>query len=187
MPPSEYEQLNRLFRLLREGKTDALDGVYTLVGRRMLALARGIVRNAADAEDVVQESFLKIARSVFSYRDGTNAYGWVMRITRNTALDFLRRNHRVATESLDEFFHLTDELYSPERREEALVLEEAICALPAVERRMIYYKYYLDFTVREIASETGMSKSAVQRLIAQAEKHLKNLSESGTNGQDKTL
>ena len=102
---------------------------------------------------------------------------------RNTAFDLLRRRKVRAEENLDEFFHLTDERYRPERMENALLLEGAIAQLAPPERRMIYYRYYLDFTVREIARETGMSKSAVQRLVASAEAHLKNLLDAGQNGE----
>ena len=175
MPPFDHGQLNEMLRDLKNGNADALDGILVTVGRRMFALARGIVKNYADAEDVIQECFLKIARAIHSFKDGTNGYAWIMRIVRNTAIDFVRRNKRTATEDLDEFFHLTDERYSADRREEALLFEDALQKLSENERRMIYYRYYLDLTVREIAKETGMSKSAAFRAMESAEAKLKKL------------
>ena len=180
MPPKEHGQLNALLSLLRAGNADALDDIYLAVGRRMYVLARGIV-GSADADDVISESFLKIARGIRSFREDTNGYAWVMRIVRNTAFDFLRKRKVRAEENLDAFFHLTDERYSPERREEALALEAALEKLSEDERKMIYYRYYLDFTVREIAAETGMSKSAVARAAQNAEDKLKNLLQEGQN------
>lgn len=59
------------------------------------------------------------------------------------------------------------------------MLEDAVARLSPPERRMIYYRYYLDFTVREIAKETGMSKSAAARLTAAAEEKLKLLLREG--------
>ena len=180
MPPKEHGQLNALLSLLRKGKTDALDDIYQEIGRRMYALARGIV-GPTDADDVMQESFLKIARGIRSFREDTNGYAWVMRIVRNTAFDVLRKRKQRAEENLDAFFHLTDERYSPERRVEALALEEALQKLNEEERKMIYYRYYLDFTVREIAAETGMSKSAAARQAQNAEEKLKKLLKEGQN------
>ena len=182
MAPADGEKIEWLLRALRHGNADALDGIYALLGGRMLALARGIVRNRADAEDVVSESFLKLARGIGGYRPGTNGCAFVMRIVRNTAYDLLRRRKVRAEEDIDAFFHLTDERYRPERMEGALVLEEAVSRLAPLERRMIYYRYYLDFTLREIAKETGMSKSAVQRLVVSAEENLRRLLDAG---QDK--
>ena len=181
MPPKEHGQLNALLSLLRKGQASALDEIYLTVGRRMYALARGIV-GAADADDVVSESFMKIAKGIRSFREDTNGYAWVMRIVRNTAFDVLRKRKARAEENLDAFFHLTDERYSPERRMEALALEEAIEKLTEAERKMIYYRYYLDLTVREIAAETGMSKSAVARAAQNAEEKLKKLLTEGQNG-----
>lgn len=175
MPPFDHGQLNELLDALKAGDADALDGIFAAVGRRMFALARGITGGHADAEDVVSESLCKIARGVRTFRDGTNGYAWIMRIVRNTAFDLLRSNKRAATEDLDAFFHLSDERYSPERREDALLLERAIEQLSPVQRKMIYYRYYLDFTVRDIARETGMSKSAAERALQAAEESLKKL------------
>ena len=169
----EREQLDELLLDLKHGNADALDGILALAGGRMLALARGIVHNLADAEDVVQDSFWKIAHSVKAYKADTNGYGWIMRIVRNTAFDLLRRRRVRAEENIEEFFHLSDERYSPDKQDRALILEEAVSKLEPLYKRMIYYRYYLDMTVREIAKETGMSKSAVARTVAAAENQLK--------------
>ena len=183
MPPKDHGQLNALLSLLRAGRADALDDIYLAIGKRMYALARGIV-GAADADDVVSESFLKIAKGIRSFREDTNGYAWIMRIVRNTAFDFLRKRKMRAEENLDAFFHLTDERYSPDRREEALALEAAMEKLTQEERKMIYYRYYLDFTVREIAAETGMSKSAAARAAQNAEEKLKKLLLAGQNDDE---
>ena len=181
MAPVDLTQLNVLLVSLRRGNADALDGIYFLLGGRMLALARGIVRNRADAEDVVSDSFIKLARGIGSYRSGTNGYAFVMRIVRNTAFDLLRRRKARAEEDIDAFFHLTDGRYDAGRIERAVLLEDAVGRLSAQERRMIYYRYYLDFTVRETAKETGMSKSAVQRLTVSAENKLRKMLSEGQN------
>lgn len=175
MPPLDHGQLNELLRELKCGNADALDGILEAVGKRMLALARGIVKNSSDAEDVIQECFLKIVRGIHAFKDGTNGYAWIMRIVRNASFDFLRKRKRTTTEDLDEFFHLTDERYSADRREEALLLEDALQKLTPEERKMIYFRYYLDFTVRDIARETGMSKSAAGRALLTAEEKLRKL------------
>ena len=183
MAPFEKEQLNVLLRALRGGNANALDGIYACIGKRMFALARGIVKNRADAEDVVNDSFIKLARGIGGYREGTNGYAFIMRIVRNSAFDLLRKRKVRAEEDIDAFFHLTDERYDGARIERAVVLEEAIGRLTPEERKMIYYRYYLDFTVREVAKETGISKSAVQRQTAGAEEKLRKFLSEGQNGE----
>lgn len=181
MAPVGQEQLNRLLQALQEGESEALDGIYSLLGGRMFALAHGIVKNREDAEDIVNESFIKLVRGIKNYRVGTNGYAFVMRIVRNSAFDLLRRRKIRAEENIDAFFHLTDERYDARRIEQAVLLENAIASLTREERKMIYYRYYLDFTVREIARETGMSKSAVQRQTVAAEEKLRKILSEGQN------
>ncbi len=181
--PYDNPQLNRLILRVKKGDVSALDGIYILSGKRMFALARGIVGSEADAEDVVSECFLKLAKNAVSYKEG-NACGFLMRMVRNTALDFLRRNKRTAAEDIDEVFSLADERYSPEKREEALFLENAVKALPPLEKKMIYYRYFLDYTVREIAREENIGKSSAERAINRAEEMLKKLLQAGqTEGE----
>ena len=167
------EKLNRLILAVADGHADCLDGILKIAGGQMMAVALGLVGRDY-AEDVLHDSFIKIARFANSYRQGTSPYGWLMKIVRNTALDFLKSKKIRAEVSSEELFSLSSLDYSPERKESAIDLEQAIAKLEPDEKKIIYYIYYLDMTVREIAGELNMSKSAVQRLKEKAEEKLKN-------------
>src|SRR5450432_83338 len=67
-------------------------------------LARWLVRNDQDAEDVVQDSFLKAYKAQESFR-GNDSRVWMLSIVRNTALDFLRRYKTRASVSLEDQVH----------------------------------------------------------------------------------
>ena len=168
------EKLNRYIVAVAEGNAKALDGILHLAGGKMMAVAVSIVGRDF-AEDVLHDSFIKVARFAHSYNRGMSPYGWLMRIVKNTALDFLRSRKLKREVSEEEFYSLSSMDYSPEKRENAIVLEQAMAKLEAEERKIIYYVYYLDMTIREIASKLNMSKSAVQRLKERAEEKLKNL------------
>jgi RNA polymerase sigma-70 factor, ECF subfamily len=78
-------------------------------------LARWLVRNDHDAEDIVQESFLKAYKAQESFR-GSEARTWMLSIVRNTAIDFLRRYKTSATTTLSEpGYEPKDESPDPER------------------------------------------------------------------------
>ena len=174
------EKLNNLILAVADGDTDSLDGILILAGGQMTAVAVSVVGRDY-AEDVVHDSFIKVARFAKSYRRGENPYGWLMKIVRNTALDYLKSRKMRAEVSFDGFFSLSSYDYSPEKKESAIVLEQAISKLEGDERKIIYCVYYLDMTIREIAKELKMSKSAVQRLKEKAEEKLKTLLSGGTN------
>ena len=168
------EKLNRLILGVADGHSECLDGILMLAGGQMMAVALSLV-GRDHAEDVLHDSFIKVARFAKSYKPGTSPYGWLMKIVRNTALDFLRAKKIRAEVSSDKLFSLSSLDYSPERRENAIALEQAISKLEPNEKKIIYFVYYLDTTVREIAKELNISKSAVQRLKEKAEEKLRNL------------
>ena len=181
MTDSNGEKLNRLILAVADGYADCLDGIYAIAGGRMFAVAISVAGKEF-AEDVLHDSFIKIARFARRYKDGSNPYGWLMKIVRNTALDYVRSRKAHTEISTEDFFNLSSLDYSPERRENAIMLEQALAKLDADERKVIYFKYYLDMTVREIAAEMNCGKSSVQRTAERAEQKLKNLLDIGTNG-----
>lgn len=181
MIESDGEKLNRLILAVANGYKECLDGILELAGGRMMAVAASYVGREF-AEDVVHDSFIKIVRFAKTYKRDSSPYGWIMRIVKNTALDFLKSQKKKKQVGEEEFYSLTSLDYSPEKMENAIMLEQAIAKLEPDERKMIYLLYYMDMTVREIASELKISKSAVFRLKEKSEEKLKKLLMGGTNG-----
>lgn len=187
MSDGDNEKLNRLLIALANGHADCLDGIYRIAAKQMFAVAYGVLHDRAAAEDAVHDSFLKIAKNAHQYRRDTNPAGWLMRLTRNTALDTVRRYGRRREIGIDELAPLSSLDYSPEQREDAILLEGALSALDERERQAIYCKYYLDLTVRETAQELKISKSAAERTLQRAEQKLKKEFADGTKDDGKTL
>ena len=180
MPDRESEQLNKLLSGLARGESDYLDGIYLYIGKRMFAVARSLV-GQNDAEDVVHDSLIKIARFARKYRQDDNPAGWILKIVHNTALDLIKRKKAHPAASAEEFFSLASSDYSPDKRDDAIMLEQAMKRLAPDEMRAIYLKYYVDMTVRDIAEEMKISKSAADRLIQRAEENLKIALSAGRN------
>ena len=187
MTDDDRRQLNTLIRAVANGNGQCLDGIYRIAGRRMYAVAYAVLGNRAAAEDAVSDSFIKIARFAYRYRSDGDPLGWLIAIVRNTCLDSLRKIKRRGEVSAEEMFYLSDDSYSPETRESALMLEEAIKKLPPDRARAIYLRYFLDMTVREVAESMNLPRSTAERLIKAAEENLKSLLDGGKNGRDKTL
>ena len=147
MPDRESEQLNKLLSGLARGEPDYLNGIYLFIGKRMFAVARSLV-GRDNAEDVVHDSLIKIARLAHKYRQDDHPAGWILKIVRNTALDLIKRNKAHPAASTEEFFSLASSDYSPDKRDDAIMLEQTIKKLAPDEMRAIYLKYYVDMTVR---------------------------------------
>lgn len=173
----EKKNLNKLIVSVRDGDKQALGEVYRTVGGRMLSVAMGLMRNRELAEDVLHDSFIKIARFAEQYKENTNAYAWLCTIVRNTALNKIKSENLKRTADIDGFFHLSDNGLEAEERERVMSVEAAIKSLEPRERTVIWLKYYNDMTVREIAAELGLPRSTVQDAVSAAEKKLKKLLE----------
>ena len=80
------------------------------------------------------------------------------------------------TEDIDEFFGLSDGADLEEKTTTRLLAEKLMNSLsPPIVKQMIYMKYFLDMTVREIAKEIGKSKSYVAKEISKTEEFMKKL------------
>src|SRR5438445_8653351 len=119
-------------------------------------LARWLLRNEQDAQDVVQEAYLRAFKS-FSGFHGSNGRAWLLTIVRNTSYTLLKKN-RVAdlTTPFDEEVHASgDESVSAatilERSEDAELIREAMDELPAEFREILRLRHLADVFYKTIA------------------------------------
>ena len=135
-------------------------------------LARWLVRNDQDAEDIVQDSFLKAYKAQESFR-GSDSRVWMLSIVRNTALDFLRRYKTRATVSLgDQIHEPEDQAADPERgllentrREQ---VREAISHLEPEFREVIVLREMEGLSYKEIASVLSIPMGTVMSRLSRA-------------------
>lgn len=84
----------RLARACADGSSDAFATIYARHGERMKSIAYNHLGNVSDAEDVVQETFLKVHRAASSYNGEAAFTTWLYRILINTCYDLLRKRSR---------------------------------------------------------------------------------------------
>ena len=135
-------------------------------------LARWLVRNDQDAEDIVQDSFLKAYKAQESFR-GSDSRVWMLSIVRNTALDFLRRYKSRSAVSLEDQVHEpADHTPDPERellestrREQ---VREAISHLEPEFREVIVLREMEGLSYKEIASVLSIPMGTVMSRLSRA-------------------
>lgn len=172
MTESERTRISALITAIGDGDVNALDELSVRVSARMLSVARSIVRDGALAEDVVQDSFIKIIGNAGKFKRGTNGYAWICKIVQNTALNAIRRE-RGRTVNIDELYDIEGGGDIAESAIASAAVKTAMHGLTAFEKTLIYQKYFMDLTVRESAKLTGKSKSTVARTIAAAEQKMR--------------
>ena len=139
----------------------------------MLRRARAIVKNAADAEDVVQEAFERAWRARERFLEGANPRPWLLKITTNAAIDFLQR--KTADAAL-----LSDFATGKDAPEQAALQNEAIDSIAAALRQLTpeYRKAFVlhdvqGFSSREISARQDLPYHTVRTHLFRARKQLR--------------
>jgi RNA polymerase sigma factor (sigma-70 family) len=154
----------------REGDEAALEALYRAFEAPVYNLARRICRTTEDAEDVLQETFFEVCRSIGRYREEGSLWGWVRTIAASKALMRLRRNKYRDTDELN------DELVIGQRKEEThlrMDLEAALERLPETSRAVVWLHDVEGYTHDEIAGMMGKTASFSKSQLARAHARLR--------------
>lgn len=140
-------------------------------------LARWLTRRSEDADDVVQEAYLRAFTFFDNFRGG-DGRAWLFTIVRNTCYTWLRKNHGqdLMTE-FDETLHSAPaDSSSPEtqqlRRADSEMLKEGLEKLPAEFREVLVLREMEDLSYKEIAEITGLAIGTVMSRLSRARRRL---------------
>ena len=135
------------------------------------SFARWMVRNTEDAEDIVQESFVKAFRSAETVR-GLNIRPWLFAIVRNSAINFLNRNKSNLVELGNETCEPIDPNPNPEnslvQQQRRNAVRSAISRLPMEFREALLLREMEDMTYKEIAFVLKVPMGTVMSRISRA-------------------
>lgn len=154
----------------RAGDAAALERVYRAYETPVYNLARRICRTVEDAEDVLQETFFEVCRSIGQYRGDGSLWGWVRSIAASKALMRLRRNKYRDTDELDEEFHRPTMKVDGGLR---MDLEAALDRLPETSRAVVWLHDVEGYTHEEIAGMMGKTVSFSKSQLARAHTRLR--------------
>jgi RNA polymerase sigma factor (sigma-70 family) len=172
-----------LIRMIAGGTSATRDDDHPASEFEMLAIpllnscynfARWLARNDHDAEDLVQETYLKAFSNFSSFQPGTNFRAWIYRILRNTSLNSRSKLDRRMTVELnsDEPSHVATDPEDPEslliEKSTAAAIWDAIDHLPRSSREVIILSDVEDFAYREIAEILGVPIGTVMSRLARA-------------------
>jgi len=164
-----------LIAAIARGEVDALERLYDRYGALVFSVSLRVLHDHHLAEDVVQEVFHRLWRQPTSFDPVRGRFAsWMMSVTRNRALDELRRrNRRFRSEERDENpereFVDGDRFDDPEvgvaLAEMRTVVRAALTRLPAAQREAIELAYFGGLTQQEIAERTGDPLGTVKTRI----------------------
>ena len=184
----------------RKGSGDACTALVRRFERPVYNLLVRLVQDPALAEDLTQDTFLKMFRGLAQYDASLRFSSWLFRIAHNTAIDHLRqRRLLLATPRLDEDGDSIDSLDqlpdlrgdSPEqaatRRQMAAVIDRAIDTLRPEYRAVVVLRHHEDLDYEEIAEVMGLPLGTVKTYLHRARKELAaRLREAGLGSETRS-
>jgi RNA polymerase sigma-70 factor (ECF subfamily) len=163
----------------RTGDLSGYERLYALHGARMKNVARNLLGNPVDAEDAVQETFLKVQRSIAGFRGQSSFVTWTYRILINTCYDARRSRMRKKEVANDD----SEDSPTPEPRAPGahpslrMALERALAALTKHQRDVFLLYEVEGFHHAEIAGMLEITETASKNTLFQAKKNLRQVLE----------
>ncbi|WKB80722.1 RNA polymerase sigma factor [Cellulophaga lytica] len=139
---------------------------------------RKIVLNHDDADDVLQNTFIKVFRNIDKFKGDSKLFSWIYRIATNESLSFLKTKSKmlgVTSEELQELLleNLQSDVYF-EGDEIQLKLQKAISTLPEKQKLVFNMKYFDELKYEEISDILGTSVGGLKASYHQAAKKIEN-------------
>src|SRR5438445_8014142 len=167
----------------RQGDGEAFRTLVERNSRSVFRLAFRMTGNEQDAEDVVQESFLRAYRQLGRFESRANFGTWLYRIVANCSVDLMRskqaRHDQVRGDSLDDVMEMpVADAPGPERMAQSAEIQRrvqaALEALSPLERAAFTLRHYEGRSIDEISSALGLGTSAAKHSVFRAVKKLRH-------------
>lgn len=159
------------------GRCSDVDELFAELYRQMYRVAYAMVRNHADAMDIVQESWLKILQKTDSLRDERKLIQWAKAIATNTGINLMKRKYRRNAASL-EHISAGEWVRSDKDLEELLLIRtmivESMDLLPEDMRKVLIYKFFHGMKDRDISERLGLPVGTVKAKIHRAKERLRD-------------
>src|SRR5579859_5466021 len=165
----------------RAGDLTGYEHLYARHGVRMKNVARNLLGNANDAEDAVQETFLKVQRSIASFRGQSSFATWTFRILINTCYDARRsrmRKKEVAQDQPEENSPRPEPRAAVAHPSLRLALERALSQLTRHQRDVFLLYEVEGMRHSEIAGVLDISETASKNTLFQAKRNLRQMLEA---------
>ena len=157
-----------LLQAYSDGNEEAVSILIERHRKRIYDYIRMMVKDADLADDLFQETFIKVLKSLREdrYVDNGRFVAWVMRIAHNQIIDYFRRQKQQNHVSNDDVGYdlLNNRKFSDKTIEETIVMDQInddirrlVDELPEEQREVVIMRHYNDMSFKEIAEQTGVS------------------------------
>ncbi|HLU13474.1 MAG TPA: sigma-70 family RNA polymerase sigma factor [Arenimonas sp.] len=158
----------------RRGEASAFEQIYRKFERPVFTLALRLTADREEAQEVLQDTMLKLLDRIGEFRGDSPFWGWLRQIAVNETLMRLRKRGRLPqTEEADEASLEAHETLLPPAAADAAVLARALAALPDATRSVLWLFHAEGYTHEEIANLMGRTPSFSKSQLARGTRRLR--------------
>ena len=175
----------QLINNIKQGSQEAFQQLVERNQDRVFNTCFGFVRNNDDADDLAQEVFIEVFRSIDKFKNDSKLSTWIYRIAVNKSLDFIKKQSRIkrwggiiklstSENDSDENWYAHNETpeQNLEQQERINILNNAIDKLPIKQKSAFTLHKYEDLSYKEIADIMKTSVSSIESLMHRSKKNL---------------
>lgn len=173
-----------LIKRVQGGDKMSFQQIMAKYGDKVMGLAYHFTKNTYDAEDLYQETFIKVYHNIGSFRFESEFFTWVYRILANQAFNFYRKNKRMVIADPGEHEYLWETLPSDENDEADKItfnsslrehIYKALMKLSSQQRVVFILKHIEGKKIKDIASLLNCTEGTVKRYLFRATRKLQTI------------
>ncbi len=161
-----------LYRIQRQDKT-ALHALYSECSSRLLSIISRIIHDNSEAEDVLQEVFVKVWGQANQYSGSGSAWGWLCVLTRNSALDRIRSLNARPHLSIEDQEGVLDKLFTEENLSDTHSLQCCLNKLKENARQSILLAYVYGLSHSELSQKMSAPLGSIKAWVRRGLQELK--------------
>ncbi len=173
-------EIRELIIKAQAGDTNSFHEIVAKYDARIMTLSLQIAQNKEDAEDIYQETFLKVYKNISKFRFESDIYTWMYRIAVNTAYNYKRKHSKltVAKAKEDAEYDILDWIDDPhsneDNREELLTaINQSLLQLSHQQRTVFILKHLQQLKIKDIANILDLSEGTVKKYLFRAMEKLR--------------
>jgi len=174
MTTNDHVYINKIL----DGDTNAFTVLVDRYKDLVFTLALRMVKNREEAEEVSQDTFIKVYKSLTKFKGDSKFSTWIYKVTYNTCLDSLKKNKRQQnTVAIDEFTEhqvktIDNALDKIEEQEKQQTIKNCLALLPSEDSFILTLYYFEELSLDEISKITGLKPNNVKVKLFRSRKKL---------------
>ncbi|MDR7870906.1 MAG: sigma-70 family RNA polymerase sigma factor [Tissierellaceae bacterium] len=164
----------KLIRDLKKGKEEAYYELINLYGNKLLKSTYLVIKDEKHAEDIVQETFIRVFKYIKNFKGDSSIYTWIYRISHNVTMDFLKSS--MPTIPYEDYLQSNDDIEDITiLNMETESIKMAMDNLKIIYKQVLVLFYFDDLSIKEMSEVLGEKEGTIKSRLSRGRVELKKI------------